>query len=311
MSLHKRQPRLLSTNLTVDNCSRSQSSRSSISDLNWSESNTVQKNEQLGSEDESTALLDDYNGVFVLMNELKSAVDALVQKVNRVVGPNRAGDTVHGRLFDMLSAKISDLSKVVKKTRATGIAGSSADRRRPSVSVFSPYDLKSGRTIVTNAKTSITSLRIIHRKSEVESENSERGSSVVIKRKNCTLAKSDPKPITLIAPVVTPNQSTNQLTSQPTKQPITHTVSAELLSSKSCKTNENPSERKSNLFDIILSLNRMNFIDHDQVVILKKCVIRKDERVLKALRSYEGNKDLQVLVCSIGSIIESCDLPTN
>jgi len=301
MSLCKRQPRLLSTNLTVNDCGRSQSSKSSLSDLNWSECNTANRQSvQQNCEQDSTALLEDYNGVFVLISGLKAAIDTLVAKVDRVVGTQCKGDTVHGRLFDMLSEKIKDLNKSVKKTRIARIAGSSSANRRPSVSVFSPREPKSSRTIATAVKTSMTSLRIIHRESDTQQANADLGFSAVKKRKTCLSAKSDTNQLSVSSPVVALPALT---------KPVSQAAfSSELLSAKCCKTQESTSDRKMNFFDIILNLNRMNFIDHEQVIILKKCVIRKDERVLKPLRSYEANKDLQVLIGSIGTIIESCEL---
>ena len=300
MSLHKRQPRLASTNLTVDDCGRSQSSKSSLSDLNWSECNTANKQSLNNCEQDATALLEDYNGVFVLIAGLKAAVDTLVAKVDRVVGEKCKGDTVHGRLFDMLSEKIKDLGTSVKKMRIVRQTGPGSTQRRPSASVFSPREPKSARTIATNVKTSMTSLRIINRESNATPADAELGFSAVKKRKTCLSTKSDIKQFCTSSPAVTLPALTKPVSS--------HAFSSDLLSERAYKTQESTSDRKMNFFDIILNLNRMNFIDHEQVIILKKCVIRKDERVLKPLRSYEANKDLQVLIGSIGSIIESCEL---
>ena len=66
-----------------------------------------------------------------------------------------------------------------------------------------------------------------------------------------------------------------------------------------------PVDRKVNYFDIIVNLMKLNFIDREQVVILKKCVIRGDERVLKPLQVYNINRDLHVLIESISAIIET------
>lgn len=253
-----------------------------------------------GCGQDATALLEDYDGVFGLISGLKAAVDTLVAKVDRVVGVQCKGDTVHGRLFEMLSEKIKDLGVSIKKARVARQTGPISAQRRPSVSVFSPRDPKSARTIATNVKTSITSLRIIHRESNATPADEEPSYSAVKKRKTCFSTKSTINQLSTSSPVVAlPAMA----------KPVSpHAFSSDLLSEKAQKTQESTSSRKMNFFDIILSLNRMNFIDHEQVIILKKCVIRKDERVLKPLRNYEANKDLQVLIGSIGSIIESCEL---
>lgn len=304
MKFYNHQPRLASTNLTVNDCGRSQSSRSSLSDFNWSDGNTIIKPEsqrEIGAqstEQDSTALLEDYNGVFVLIGELRTAVDELMFKVGKLVTCDAKGDSVHGRLFGMLSEKIADLGKTVRKSGLVRQVDASKKKRRPSASVFNTKEPDSSKTTANNIKTSMASLRIIQR--EANPSDDDNGFLTAKKRRACFSVKSENHlPITNLPTTIAPVRA---------KPVDTNSISIDLNIEERSNTQESHSDKKMNYFDIISNLNRMNFIDHEQVIILKKCVIKRDDRVLRPLQVYECNKDLQVLIGKIGTILESCEV---
>lgn len=307
--------RFPSVNLTIKDCNRTQSSRSSYSDMAWSDSSAadcLNSPKILIAQDtleSPSALLEDYNAVFTQISALKTAVTDLIKKVSDVTHCNskNAQDSVHNRLFCMLSEKISDLSKTVDVSGFCDFVPSIKQKRNLSLSHFKAKGVEISET-TSNPATEFrcnkakATVNILNRVSDTHS----RGYTEFMtpkKRKTRFSVKSECN--------YTINVSTNVSVPITKIKPSDSVVSAvELRLGGDTLTEDSKSEKKLNYFDTISNLMKMNFVDHDQVVILKKCVIKKDERILRPLREYENNKDLQVLISRIGAIIESCDLFT-
>lgn len=312
MSLYKTQLRQPSAHLTIKDCDRSQSSRSSLSDLAWSGSSAMDRPDSarglLGRDSLNTpsALLEDYDRVFTQMNELREAVDELIGKVERVFETGTAGaqDSVHGRLFMMLREKISDLGRQVEKS---GLCESGALRQRRELSV-STFKAKARETSTSKpnpalerpVNKSTASVRITKRNT---------GISPAINTEFTTPEKRKARFSVRSECNATNNAPTTSSLNVAKPRPAETLVSAIDLRLESATVTEDnsQSDKKLNYFDTIAGLMKLNFIDHEQVVTLKKYVIKRDQRVLKPLRVYEANRDLQVLISNIGALLESCE----
>ena len=174
MSTPKPLHRFPSVHLTIKDCKRSQSSRSSLSDMAWSDSSAADrfdttKHLQLAQDSLSapSALLEHYNDVFTQISALKAATGELIAKVGQVLkyANEETADSVHCRLFCMLSDKLGELSAVVQGSGFCEIAPSAKNKRNFSMSHFKDTGNDVSETasnLVDNNRGKLQSLSLIH-----------------------------------------------------------------------------------------------------------------------------------------------------
>lgn len=275
---------------------RSRSSKSDNSNMNCA--NLATANDRIPSDCGvgTNSLLEEYGNVFSIMADLNKAIASLTVKVNEIVGVSKQGDTVHSRLFTMLADKMKSVSKMVNNSGLTQNKKLNKQNKKEVTSVFSSKELQSSNSTANDVKTSLTSL-IIPGKEIIPSIAVV--SAAPAKKRRISLPIQSDQRLQTSSPVV-------DFLSPQLKPSLTVPSVVSSGSGSSKKLQNELCEKKFNYFDVIASLNKINFIDHEQVIILKKCVIKREEYVLLCLREYERNKDLQVLANKFGAIIESC-----
>jgi len=93
---------------------------------------------------------------------------------------------------------------------------------------------------------------------------------------------------------------------QPQTTQLSPRKSAKLCTTEELRT-DSPRALKApraNRFDTILQLLRMNFIDREQSVHLKKKVVCRDEVVTRALVAFEASRDLKVLIHELRHVLD-------
>ena len=297
-------------NLYRTSDSRSQSSESSLKDDAWPRGKKVgsagqNKALNIGEDDTGKAfeyIYTGFNDILDQVDKLQVSIDVLMAKLDKVRRNCTMADMerVQRRLISQLYRRLIYIQIHIEKTGFMSINKQSAKNR-----LISTRNLENSPNLV-NTNTKIINLTNnqpkTHFNASVSNNNVENKLMLSPSFKTPIKPKPDNNPCSLydattgisnISPLLVDNQ------------PVTKTPSSKSLKpEKSDFHAVSPKNRKINYFDTILGLLRLKFIDRDQSTRLKRLVIRKNEKILKALKKYEANRDLQVLVDSIGPDID-------
>ena len=242
-------------------------------------------------------LLDDYNSVLLLANELRVAVRGLVGRIAQVCRPDDPTDSIHARLVDVIGGKVEKISRSLKSSRKKPKTGTVGHGMPASVSLFSQKTKRCPLTITNSVATSVSSLLIAQYKTQVDLTCDDSFDDLGKKRSMCLSLAWECGSTDSTPPAELPASLQHlPLLTDPTPRPVGRKGH---LSSKNTSN-----AHKTNFFDVIADLARLNFVDREQVRVLKRLVVRREARVLAPLQRYRDNGDLQVLIGSIGSLME-------
>lgn len=249
--------------------------------------------------EQSSTLINDYNAVLTLVNELQSAIDGLVAKIDQVCEVENMRDSIHERLMGAIGGKIEQISRKFGGSLAKLRPDVVAPSKQQPEPLFSRETKGSLLTISRSNTTSQSSLLIAQYKTQADLSADESCGDRAKKRRTCIslTGESESTESTQEADPQVPPQSVHKPTN----------IVSSLVEKEGGLAAKNRSDaKKTNFFDIIFELVRLNFIDKEQARVLKRLVVKKDDGVLAPLQLYKEGKDLQVLIRSIGTIIDDC-----
>lgn len=290
-------------------------SRSSLSDFICSESSAQDKLDEADAlifeygNSPVAVLLEYYNDVFTQLQNLKAAIGELVQRVSVVSKLNKSRDSMHGKLFSTLGHKLKEISRAVENSNLFEQSSNIRNNRYTSLSLMKGHGRENTQSTsnllaapsnhISNASTrAIQTIQTIPLRKQL----ADRSTFITpVKQKAIISVRSEER----CGPIMSTSSPVKVKRARPSNDLAS---SIELQMGELTNVHDSQTYKKTNYFDIIANLMKLNFIDHDQVVILKKSVIKRDERVLKPLRMYESNKDLHILIQNLASIMEGDSL---
>lgn len=253
-------------------------------------------------------LLKDYSQIFTRLNNLKGDIESLMDKVGQVAkfGDLSEPDDIHIRLFSSLCIKIVNLQRVIKNSGLCEKQEVPELYRKLSVSKNQTRSQNKDEKNSSNQhKKSTCRFNIPTKLDNKNIENNLKGSFPVLKNPETQRSSYSVRSDSKNSFIARTNISVKSRPSSEAKNLISYIdINLEETMQSECKV----LYKKMNYFDIIFGLMRLNFVYHDQAHILKRCVIKKDQRVLRPLQVYEFNKDLQVLIGKLAPIIEDNDV---
>ena len=249
-------------------------------------------------------LLNEYKSIFQQIENLKTSVERVATKADLLIGSesNSQLDIVHKQCLSALSRKLSNMQQTVSKARFRRKHGQSGVRRPKSATDVKNTLSSSAREeeITSSLKVNVLSRGGAHEPGPKE-DDPEAVKSTVYKTPNKPKLNIHSRSL---RNVVTTTPPLGLSSRSDAKLPELTSFSTGGKATRLGKKRSSARNKRMNYFDFILSLLRINFIDQEQSARLKKYVIRREEAVLVAFEKYDRDKDLQVLIKSIGPFID-------